>query len=131
MAATVKEMDGSQGFDAVVVCTSNAAQEAYWQERLEATRGQAAKAGAVIVAVHEDWAADGAGNGLGTLYAYTKAKAKAALQGADLDAVLASGGTVGIYHTAGKGTDSRRFPAPRTTTSPGSSSCPSSKSPRA
>ena len=62
MAATVKEMDGSQGFDAVVVCTSNAAQEAYWQERLEATRGQAAKAGAVIVAVHEDWAADGAGH---------------------------------------------------------------------
>ena len=41
MAATVKEMDGSQGFDAVVVCTSNAAQEAYWQERLEATRGVA------------------------------------------------------------------------------------------
>jgi hypothetical protein len=32
-----------------------------------------------VVAVHEDWGADGAGNGLGTLYAYTKAKAKAAL----------------------------------------------------
>jgi|AntAceMinimDraft_1070359.scaffolds.fasta_scaffold17172_2 hypothetical protein len=31
MAATVKQMDGSQGFDAVVVCTSNAAQEAWWQ----------------------------------------------------------------------------------------------------
>ena len=35
------------------------------QERLEATAGQAAKKGAVILAVHEDWAADGAGNGLG------------------------------------------------------------------
>ena len=119
MAATVKEMDGSQGFDAVVVCTSNAAQEAYWQERLEATRGQAAKAGAVIVAVHEDWAADGAGNGLGTLYAYTKAKAKAALQGADLDAVLASGGTVGIYHTAGKGTRLAPLPGAENNNKPG------------
>ena len=119
MAATVKEMDGSQGFDAVVVCTSNAAQEAYWQERLEATRGQAAKAGAVIVAVHEDWAADGAGNGLGTLYAYTKAKAKAALQGADLDAMLASGGTVGIYHTAGKGTRLAPLPGAENNNKPG------------
>ena len=119
MAATVKEMDGSQGYDAVVVCTSNAAQEAYWQERLEATRGQAAKAGAVIVAVHEDWAADGAGNGLGTLYAYTKAKAKAALQGADLDAVLASGGTVGIYHTAGKGTRLAPLPGAENNNKPG------------
>ena len=81
MAATVKEMDGSLGFDVVVVCTSNAAQEQYWQERLEATRGQAAKKDAVIVAVHEDWAADGAGNGLGTLYAYTKARAKASASG--------------------------------------------------
>ena len=119
MAATVKEMDGSQGFDAVVVCTSNAAQEAYWQERLEATRGQAAKAGAVIVAVHEDWAADGAGNGLGALYAYTKAKAKAALQGADLDAMLASGGTVGIYHTAGKGTRLAPLPGAENNNKPG------------
>ena len=60
MAATVKGMDGGLGFDVVVVCTSNAAQEGYWQERLEATRGQAAKKDAVIVAVHEDWGADGA-----------------------------------------------------------------------
>ena len=49
----------------MVVCTSNVAQEGYWQERLEATRGQAAKAGAIIIAVHEDWGADGAGNGQG------------------------------------------------------------------
>ncbi len=77
MARTVREMAGTSGFDVVVVCTSNVSQEAYWQERLTATRGQAAKAGAVIVAVHEDWQGDGAGNGLGTLYAYTKARAKA------------------------------------------------------
>ena len=69
MRAAIGEMAGSCGYDAVIVCTSNAAQEAYWQTRLEATCGQAAKTGATIVAVHEDWAADGAGNGLGTLYA--------------------------------------------------------------
>ena len=67
MREAIGEMDGSSGYDAVIVCTSNAAQEAYWQTRLEATRGQAAKNGATIVCVHEDWAADGAGNGLGTL----------------------------------------------------------------
>ena len=77
MREAIGEMDGSSGYDAVIVCTSNAAQEAYWQTRLEATRGQAAKNGATIVCVHEDWAADGAGNGLGTLYAYVKARAKA------------------------------------------------------
>ena len=119
MAATVKEMDGSLGFDVVVVCTSNAAQEQYWQERLEATRGQAAKKDAVIVAVHEDWGADGAGNGLGTLYAYTKARAKASDAGSDLDAILASGGTVGIYHTAGKGTRLAPLPGAENNNKPG------------
>jgi hypothetical protein len=119
MAATVKEMDGSLGFDVVVVCTSNAAQEQYWQERLEATRGQAAKKDAVIVAVHEDWAADGAGNGLGTLYAYTKARAKAKDKGSDLDAILAGGGTVGIYHTAGKGTRLAPLPGAENNNKPG------------
>ena len=119
MAATVKEMDGSLGFDVVVVCTSNAAQEQYWQERLEATRGQAAKKDAVIVAVHEDWGADGAGNGLGTLYAYTKARAKASDAGSDLDAILASGGTVGIYHTAGKGTRIAPLPGAENNNKPG------------
>ena len=122
MAATVATMDGSLGFDAVVVCTSNAAQEAYWQERLERTRGQAAKKGAVIVAVHEDWASDGAGNGLGTLYAYAKARAQAMarVDGAvDLDAMLAEGKTVGIYHTAGKGTRLAPLPGAENNNKPG------------
>lgn len=119
MAATVREMDGSQGFDAVVVCTSNDAQEQFWQERLEATRGQAAKKSAIIVAVHEDWAADGAGNGLGTLYAYSKACAKAAAAGHDLAALLAEGGTVGIYHTAGKGTRLAPLPGAENNNKPG------------
>lgn len=45
----------------------------------------------MILVVHEDWAPDGAGNGLGTLYAYSKARIKAATQGVDIDAKLNSG----------------------------------------
>lgn len=55
------------------------------------TAGQAARKGALIFAVHEDWAPDGAGNGLGTLYAYTKARAKAKAEGLDLDAKMKEG----------------------------------------
>jgi hypothetical protein len=85
-----------------------------------------------VVAVHEDWAADGAGNGLGTLYAYTKARAKAAAAGHDLDALLASGGTVGVYHTAGKGTFGTRALGPISCTlnpSPYSKPCTLHRSP--
>ena len=45
--------------------------------------------------------------------------AKAALQGADLDAMLASGGTVGIYHTAGKGTRLAPLPGAENNNKPG------------
>ena len=120
MRAAIGGMDGSCGYDAVIVCTSNAAQEAYWQTRLEATCGQAAKTGATIVAVHEDWAADGAGNGLGTLYAYVKARAKAKANGGkDLDEILAKGGSVGMYHTAGKGTRLAPLPGSENNNKPG------------
>ena len=120
MRAAIGEMDASRGFDAVVVCTSNAAQEAYWQRRLELTRGQAAKEGATIVCVHEDWAKDGAGNGLGTLYAYEKARAKARETGrGDLDEILANGGTIGMYHTAGKGTRLAPLPGSENNNKPG------------
>ena len=121
MREAIGEMDGSSGYDAVIVCTSNAAQEAYWQTRLEATRGQAAKNGATIVCVHEDWAADGAGNGLGTLYAYVKARAKA--QGERRQRLgrdsCDNGGSVGMYHTAGKGTRLAPLPGSENNNKPG------------
>lgn len=61
-------------------------------------------ASTTIVAVHEDWPG-GAGNGLGTLYAFQKAVAKAAKMGkGDLSQQLKDGASVGMYHTAGKGT---------------------------
>eukprot|EP00976_Prorocentrum_cordatum_P006524 131127-Prorocentrum_minimum.AAC.5 len=69
--------------------------ENFWQSRLQDTAGQAAVKGALILAVHEDWAPDGAGNGLGTLYAYTKARAKAEKQGVDLDKKIKEGSVPG------------------------------------
>ena len=96
----ISKMVGTVGYDAVIVCTSNPAQEAYWQKRLEATRGKAAREGALILAVHEDWNGDGAGNGLGTLYAYVKARAKAKEEfSIDLDERISSGWSVGMFHT--------------------------------
>jgi len=121
MRASIAEMNAVVGYDAIIVCTSNAAQEAYWQTRLERTRGQAAKRSAVIVCVHEDWSGDGAGNGLGTLYAYVKAraKAKAANESVDLDGLLARGGSIGMYHTAGKGTRLAPLPGSENNNKPG------------
>jgi hypothetical protein len=93
----IKCMDGSVGFDAVVVCTSNLAQENYWQKRLEATRGKAAREGALILSVHEDWDPSGAGNGLGTLYAYVKARKKAMDDfKVDLDREISQGWSVAM-----------------------------------
>ena len=120
LLGAIAQMVGTVGYDAVIVCTSNVAQEEYWQARLEATRGQAAKEGALILAVHEDWLGDGAGNGLGTLYAYTKARAKAQSSfGIDLDERLRSGWAVGMFHTAGKGTRLAPLPGSENNNKPG------------
>eukprot|EP00667_Euglena_gracilis_P007782 EG_transcript_7866 len=115
----ISKMDGSVGWDAVIVCTSNQGQEDFWQTRLEATQGHAARAGALILAVHEDWAPGGAGNGLGTLYAYVKARAKAQVRGVDLDAQLQAGWAVALFHTAGKGTRLAPLPGSENNNKPG------------
>jgi len=120
MLQAISQMIGTVGYDAVIVCTSNIAQEKYWQKRLEATRGQAAREGAVILAVHEDWGPDGAGNGLGTLYAYTKARAKAkASFSIDLDEKMRTGWSVAMFHTAGKGTRLAPLPGSENNNKPG------------
>ena len=99
----IQQMNKLAGYDVVIVCCSNQSQEDYWQARLESVRGQVMPLSTLVVAVHEDWAG-GAGNGLGTLYAYQKAVAKAKAGGKDLDALLAGGASVAMFHTAGKGT---------------------------
>jgi len=113
-------MNGSQGFDVIIVCTSQEAQATYWQKRLETTRGQAAKKDAIILAVDEDWAGDGAVNGLGTLYAFHKAcKVAKETKNVDIQKLLADGGSVGMYHTAGKGTRLAPLPGAENNNKPG------------
>lgn len=103
--------DADSGMDVVVVTTTGPGEAAFWQHRLEAGRGQVARRDALILAVHEDWA-DGAGNGLGTLYALRCAADLArSRNGIDLMARLRDGASLGLYHTAGKGTRLAPLPA--------------------
>lgn len=101
----IDEINRLDGYDVIIVCTSTPHQAQYWQDRLMATRGSISPKDAKVIAVFEDWDG-GAGNGLGTLYAYTKAVAAGKeLYGIDIPAQLAAGSiSVALYHTAGKGT---------------------------
>jgi hypothetical protein len=101
----IAEINQLDGYNVIIVCTSTPHQAAYWQERLMATRGTISPSDAKVIAVFEDWDG-GAGNGLGTLYAYTKAVAVGKqLYSMDIPALLATGAiSVALYHTAGKGT---------------------------
>ena len=108
------------GYDIVIVCTGNEKQAEYWQQRLESVRGVVLPASSTVLAVHEDWPG-GAGNGLGTFYAYVKACAAAkAAHGIDIPELLAAGThSVGLYHTAGKGTRLAPLPAAENNNKPG------------
>ncbi|CAH0474955.1 unnamed protein product [Peronospora belbahrii] len=101
----IDEINCLDGYDVIIVCTSTPHQAQYWQDRLMATRGSISPKSAKVIAVFEDWDG-GAGNGLGTLYAYTKAVAVGKeLYGIDIPALLAASSiSVALYHTAGKGT---------------------------
>jgi len=75
----------------------------------------------MVLAVSEDWDKGGAGNGLGTLYAYEKACRVAQKKfGVDLksklDAKLVS---AALFHTAGKGTRLAPLPASENNNKPG------------
>ena len=122
MLESIREMNSNEtGFDAVIVCCSTEHQATYWGERLVQTRGSACKKDALVYAVCEDWTnKDGAGNGLGTLYAYAKAKKLAEAKDAkDLDLILSNGGAIGLYHTAGKGTRLAPLPGAENNNKPG------------
>ena len=77
----------------------------------------------MVLAVSEDWSsASGAGNGLGTLYAFQKAcrVAKEKYDGLDLAAELNAGKvSAALYHTAGKGTRLAPLPASENNNKPG------------
>jgi len=120
--ANVAAMSGLEGYDVVIVCCSGEKQADYWQARLTAVRGQVLPASCKVLAVFEDWGGDGAGNGLGTLYAYQKAvvKAKDLYDGYDLHAELvAKRASAALYHTAGKGTRLAPLPGAENNNKPG------------
>lgn len=96
------------GMDVVIVVTSNRYQENFWQALLEESLGRTLKPSALVIAVREDWEG-GAGNGLGTLYAYRRARQKAQSRyDIDIGERQAQGYSVAMYHTAGMST--RLFP---------------------
>mmetsp|Transcript_50359 Transcript_50359/g.129708 ORF Transcript_50359/g.129708 Transcript_50359/m.129708 type:complete len:535 (-) Transcript_50359:386-1990(-) len=115
----VEMMRFDTGYDIVIVCTSNESQEEYWQSRLEHGKGQIIPKNAAIVAVHEDWEG-GAGNGLGTLYAFEKAAKKhQELTGKDIIEEMETGASVALFHTAGKGTRLAPLPGSENNNKPG------------
>ena len=119
-AAAIEAMNRQVGFDVVIVCTGDDMQAAYWQAKLSAGKGSILPASRVVLGVSEDWDG-GAGNALGTLYAYTKARALAlASLSLDLDAGLAAKElSVALYHTAGKGTRLSPLPGAENNNKPG------------
>jgi len=113
-------------YDVTIICTTDDHQAAYWMDRLE--RGvcqkpatNASKKYPMVLAVSEDWAPSGAGNGLGTLYAFQKACLVALSKyGVDLKVEL-EGGLISaaLFHTAGKGTRLAPLPASENNNKPG------------
>lgn len=105
----IKQMEVSnpeyQGMDVVIVCSSTPQLSDFWKKRLETTRSHLLSGEALIICVDEDWNnPSGAGNGLGTLYAFRKAQNIAQDEhGIDLLDKLADGSAIAMYHTAGMG----------------------------
>ncbi len=94
--------------DIVIITTGTQSQEHYWQSYFDHLRTYATPSSPIMVILHEDWEG-GAGNGLGSLYAYQKAHLKLlAQQGIDLIKEQQAGAAITLYHTAGLGT--RLFP---------------------
>lgn len=107
------ERNPNGGMDVIIVVTSSQEQASFWHHNLEMSRGQVVMPKALVLAVFEDWSSGdsspGAGNGLGTLYAYQQACIKAQAEfGIALNEQLANGSRVAMYHTAGMGM--RLFP---------------------
>ena len=75
----------------------------------------------MVLAVSEDWSPSGAGNGLGTLYAFQKANlASMEKYGVDLEKELGEGKiSAALFHTAGKGTRLAPLPASENNNKPG------------
>jgi hypothetical protein len=111
-------------YDVTIVCTTDDHQAEFWMSKLK-TSSSSSSAFPMVIAVSEDWSdPSGAGNGLGTLYAWQKAcryaKTHFSKDHGDLDALLQSGAiSAALYHTAGKGTRLAPLPASENNNKPG------------
>mmetsp|Transcript_5671 Transcript_5671/g.8333 ORF Transcript_5671/g.8333 Transcript_5671/m.8333 type:complete len:540 (-) Transcript_5671:4027-5646(-) len=129
LKSAVEAISTNKSYDVVIVCTTDDYQASYWMDRL--SRGLFAKEDSsssegssvfpMVLAVSEDWSAGGAGNGLGTLYAYQKAcKLAQKLHEVDIADLLNQGKiSAALYHTAGKGTRLAPLPASENNNKPG------------
>lgn len=111
-------------FDVTIVCTTDDHQADYWMKRLAegiCKSDDTSSPFPMVLAVSEDWSKGGAGNGLGTLYAYEKA-CRVAKEKFDieLNELLATDKvSAALYHTAGKGTRLAPLPASENNNKPG------------
>lgn len=112
-------------FDVTIVCTTDDFQAAYWTQRLSdgICKSESGESSSfpMVLAVSEDWSKGGAGNGLGTLYAFEKAcKVAKETHDVDLKSLMANKTiSAGLYHTAGKGTRLAPLPASENNNKPG------------
>ena len=121
--AAVDAMAELKFYDVTIVCTTDDHQAEFWMQKLGKNFPDSQESFPMVIAVSEDWNdPGGAGNGLGTLYAWQKAcnYAKAHKGGVDLNALLGEGKiSAALYHTAGKGTRMAPLPASENNNKPG------------
>ena len=111
-------------FDVTIICTTDDYQAEFWMSKLHLKStgsGSDNNQFPMVLAVSEDWDAGGAGNGLGTLYAWQKACDYAKTKfSVDLEELLGQGKiSTALYHTAGKGTRMAPLPASENNNKPG------------
>jgi hypothetical protein len=120
ITSNIALMNSLESFDVVIVCCGKPTEAKYWQQRLSKGKGSILSASTLVLAVHEDWPG-GAGNALGTLYAYQNASKLAKEEfNYDIDEKLKSGSiSAALYHTAGKGTRMAPLPGAENNNKPG------------
>jgi len=117
---------GANLFDVTIICTTDDHQASYWMKRLSEgvclNKDPSTSLYPLVLAVSEDWnSKGGAGNGLGTLYAYEKAtRLGKELHNINLEELLSKKEiSAALYHTAGKGTRLAPLPASENNNKPG------------
>jgi len=122
-AAVAAMTDTQSLYDVTIICTTDDHQAEYWMKRLSEGLCQSTSDSVfpMVLAVSEDWGPGGAGNGLGTLYAFQKAtKLAKEKYNVDLAALLEEKKiSAALYHTAGKGTRMAPLPASENNNKPG------------